>query len=290
MPASMTGFGVAEGVIDRRLLQVEIKSVNHRFFNFSGKYPADLVGLEQLLREEIRHLLARGHINCTIRWVDASETADEWDWNRLSKAADALRQVQQRLNLAGDLNLDTLFRFLDRQRDEPGTDVIPPSWNEVAPIVRAAAAACRESREREGAHLNQAILASLSLIESSAERVRERAPFRIELELARLRKRVGELLAGQPVPEDRLSQEIVILADRLDISEELIRLEAHCKALRSTLGSDEPLGKRLGFLVQEIGREINTIGSKANDAPIAHEVVGMKGELEKIREQVENLE
>ena len=163
-------------------------------------------------------------------------------------------------------------------------------WGEVEPIVAKAAAECRAMRAREGEALAAELRHRLDLLERRASGSRSRAPERLVRERDRLRAAVAELLDGKPVDEDRLAQEIAFLADRLDITEELVRFRAHLGAAREALAAAKPVGKQLGFLAQELGREVNTMGAKANDAEIAHEVIAMKGELEKFREQLENLE
>jgi uncharacterized protein (TIGR00255 family) len=145
-------------------------------------------------------------------------------------------------------------------------------------------------RRREGAALAAELRHRLDLLEASAGIIARRAPERLVRERERLRAAVSELLAGAAVDEARLAQELAYLADKLDITEELVRFRAHVAACRDTLGADKPVGKQLGFLAQELGREVNTMGSKANDAEIAQQVIAMKGELEKFREQLENLE
>jgi uncharacterized protein (TIGR00255 family) len=171
-----------------------------------------------------------------------------------------------------------------------GSDAAEIPWGEVEPIVAKAAAECRAMRAREGEVLVAELRHRLELLEASGERVAVRAPERLVRERDRLRGAVAELLDGKPVDEARLAQEIAFQADRLDITEELVRFRAHLGAAREALAAAKPAGKQLGFLAQELGREVNTMGAKANDAEIAHEVVAMKGELEKLREQLENLE
>jgi uncharacterized protein (TIGR00255 family) len=163
-------------------------------------------------------------------------------------------------------------------------------WAEVEPVVARAAADCRAMRLREGDALAAELRHRLELLEVAAAVIAGRAPERLVRERDRLRGAVAELLDGRPADEARLAQEIAFQADRLDITEELVRFRAHVAAVREALAGDQPAGKRLGFLAQELGREVNTMGAKANDAEIALQVIAMKGELEKFREQLENLE
>jgi uncharacterized protein (TIGR00255 family) len=163
-------------------------------------------------------------------------------------------------------------------------------WADVEPVVAQAAADCRAMRAREGQALASELRHRIELLERAAEAIARQAPDRLVRERDRLRGAVAELLDGRPVDETRLAQEIAFQADRLDITEELVRFRAHVVATREALAADRPVGKQLGFLAQELGREVNTMGSKANDAEIAQQVIAMKGELEKFREQLENLE
>jgi len=164
------------------------------------------------------------------------------------------------------------------------------AWSEVEPVVARASAECRAMRAREGAALAAELGHRMDLLEQAAERIAARGPERLVRERDRLRTAVAELLDGRPVDDARLAQEIAFQADRLDITEELVRFRAHVAAVREALAASRPTGKQLGFLAQELGREVNTMGSKANDAEIAQQVIAMKGELEKFREQLENLE
>jgi uncharacterized protein (TIGR00255 family) len=167
----------------------------------------------------------------------------------------------------------------------------PPviEWSDVGPVMSAAVAACQTMRQREGNALTDELRHRLTMLEAEAKVIAARAPERIVRERDRLRTAVAALLDGKTVDETRVAQEIAFLADRLDITEELVRFEAHLAACREVLGGKGQKGKQLGFLAQELGREVNTMGSKASDAIIAQQVILMKGELEKFREQLENL-
>lgn len=287
----MTGYGGAEGTTARGTLRIEIRTVNHRFLNVALKLPTELQPLEGELREALRQEFDRGHVAVSARWLGSDDGATQVtvDIGHARQVAAALHQLQAALGLGGELDLALIARqpdVLTRQAVAP----TPPDWAEVAPIVAAAAAECRLMREREGAALTQDILDRLGRLDAAAAEVASLAPARLLRERDRLRASVAELLDGRAMDETRLAQEIAVSADRLDVTEELVRFRTHTAACREALGGAEPAGKRLGFLAQEMGREVNTIGSKANDAEIARIVIGMKGELEKIREQLENLE
>jgi uncharacterized protein (TIGR00255 family) len=287
----MTGFGAAEGAVAGGWIRLEIRTVNHRHFNLATKLPAELAVLEGELRERLRREFDRGHVAVQARWTEspAGTSGFAVDLQRARLVTDRLRELQSALGLAGDVTLELVARQSD-VISTAGDDTGEIAWSDVEPIVAKAAAECRAMRAREGDVLVAELRHRLDLLEASGERVAARAPERLVRERDRLRKAVAELLEGKSVDEARLAQEIAFQADRLDITEELVRFRAHLGAAREALAAARPAGKQLGFLAQELGREVNTMGAKANDAEIAHEVIAMKGELEKLREQLENLE
>ena len=291
MPNSMTGFGAAEGPVAGGRLRVEIRSVNHRYFNLAPKLPADLSGLEGELRERLRREFDRGHLAVQARWTEYPERAGGLavDLDRARLVASRLRELQSALGLAGEVTVEMVARQPEvlSTTSEAAAEV---PWAEVEPVVARAAADCRAMRLREGDALAAELRHRLELLEVAAAVIAERAPERLVRERDRLRGAVAELLDGRQADEARLAQEIAFQADRLDITEELVRFRAHVAAVHEALAGDQPAGKRLGFLAQELGREVNTMGAKANDAEIAQQVIAMKGELEKFREQLENLE
>ena len=291
MPYSMTGFGAAEGPVAGRRLRVEIRTVNHRYFNLSAKLPSDLTAMEVELRERLRRDFERGHITVQARWTEAADADVGFaiDLDRARLVAARLRELQAALGLGGEVTLDLVARQPDVV-SHAGNGTSEIAWSEVEPVVARAGQECRSMRAREGEALTQELNHRLDQLEQSVQRIAALAPARLVRERDRLRTAVGQLLDGRTVDEERLSQELAFLADKLDITEEVVRFRAHVAAVRQTLSGDQAVGKRLGFLAQELGREVNTIGSKAGDAEIAQLVVAMKGELEKFREQLENLE
>ena len=287
----MTGFGAAEGPVAGGRLRIEIRTVNHRHFNLATKLPSELAAVEADARERLRREFDRGHVAVQGRWAEYPARAGAFavDFDRARLVAGRLRELQSALGLGGEVTVELVVRQAEvlTSTAESGLEV---SWAEVEPIVGQAAAECRVMRAREGEALVVELRHRVELLEASAGRIAARAPERLVRERDRLRAAVGELLDGRAVDETRLAQEIAFQADRLDITEELVRFRAHVAAVRDALAAERPVGKQLGFLAQELGREVNTMGSKANDAEIAQEVVAMKGELEKFREQLENIE
>jgi len=287
----MTGFGAGEGNAGGGRLRMEIRTVNHRFFNLAAKLPGDLASLEGALRDRLRRDLERGHLSVSVRWIErpAREAALALNIERARVVVARLRELQTSLGLAGEVSLDLVARQPEVLVFD-GAETPAVTWEELEPIAVEAIAECKAMRLREGAVLAAELAHRLDRIEAAAARVADLAPARLPRERDRLRAAVAELLDGTQVDEGRVAQELAFLADKLDITEELVRFAAHVSACRAALAGREPVGKQLGFLAQELGREINTMGAKANDAEIAQQVILMKGEMEKFREQLENLE
>jgi len=287
----MTGFGAAEGAVAGGRLRVEVKTVNHRYFNFAPRLPADLQPLEGEIRERVRRELPRGHVSVSARWVEESRAAPpvRADVERARMIVEELKRLALELGLSTEISLDLVARQPEVLGTTAGETAEVP-FAEVEPVIAAAAGACRAMRAREGAALAAELGARLDAIEEGARQIEARAPERLVRERDRLAANVAQLAGGVAIAPERLAQELALAADRLDIREELVRLREHVRASRALLARDGAVGKELGFLAQELGREINTIGSKANDAEIAHRVVALKGELERFREQLENLE
>jgi uncharacterized protein (TIGR00255 family) len=287
----MTGFGAGEGPAGGGRIRIEIRTVNHRHFNPAIKLPAELSALEGEIRERLRKDFDRGHIAVTVRWTEqpARAAAVRVDVERARALVTAFRQLQNEIRIAGEIDLATLLRQPD-VLVSASPDEAPATWAELEPIVAQAIAECKTMRRREGAVLADELRVRLDQLERSARAIETRAPDRVIRERNRLRLSVAQLLDGRAADETRIAQEIAFLADKLDITEELVRFGAHLKACRDALAGEQPVGKQLGFLAQELGREVNTLGSKANDAEITQQIIAMKGELEKFREQLENLE
>jgi uncharacterized protein (TIGR00255 family) len=291
MIRSMTGFGSADGTVGSWRVSVELRSVNHRFFNPSIKLPPALARWEPEVRDALRRSVNRGHVTLTARLDAAHDTGTVIDETLFSSYVERLRTLKQRYNLDGAIDLATVLRLPDVVAGE--RDVEEGNAGELLGIVERAAATLAESRISEGRRLAAFLEDRIKSIDTSVKRLAERAPGRLIEQRERLKANVAELAGSVQLDEQRLTQEIAILADRLDVGEELDRFHSHLIAFReslSTNGSDAAVGKRLGFLLQELLREANTTGSKANDVIMTKEVVGIKEELERIREQVENLE
>jgi uncharacterized protein (TIGR00255 family) len=290
----MTGFGAAEDRVLQGRLRIEIRTVNHRYFNPQLKLPADLAGVEIEMRERLRQLLERGHVAVTARWVEGPgpERTVTVDLARAQQVLAAAQQLKKKLKLKGTVDLAFVARHPDvlTAADGGGGGEQIAQWSDVQAVVERAAGEVVAMRAREGQALAVELNARLDALAAAASTIEEQAPARLKAEHARLKQVVAELTSQANVDEQRLALEIALLADRVDITEELVRFRAHVAAARAALKADQAVGKQLGFLAQELLREVNTMGSKANDARITQTVIAMKGDLEKFREQLENLE
>jgi uncharacterized protein (TIGR00255 family) len=295
MIRSMTGYGEAERDSPAGRLRLEVKTVNHRFFNPSVKTPHGFDKHEALITEVLKRHVQRGHVSVHLsidRGTSGVDSPYRPDLDRARAYFAALEEIRDELNVSGTVDLAmiaaeaSLVRGpeVDRRADvEPGL---------VTELVEAAAAQLVELRVAEGKRLEADFQERLAAIGTLLAAVAARAPRRLLEQRDRLREAVRELSQQVEVDEDRLAREIAYLAERWDISEEIVRFRSHVELFGEALAASdaEPVGKRLGFLVQEMNREANTIASKANDADVAHAAMGLKEEIERIREQVENVE
>jgi len=288
----MTGFGSADGAVAGGRLRIDIRTVNHRYYNPQLKLPGELSGAEGELRERLRQLLDRGHVSVSARWVEMPAGVDgvTVDLDRARAVVNAMRDLKKKLRLKGEPDVGLVARHPEVLRSGGNGGTPDIGWPDIQAIVEAAAKDVLAMREREGKALARDLLSRLDALESGAAKIDSRAPQRLTAEMARLKASVAELAAGVRVDEQRLALEIALMADRVDITEELVRFRTHVAACRDALKGSAAVGKQLGFLAQELLREVNTMGSKANDAEITHTVIAMKGELERFREQLENLE
>jgi uncharacterized protein (TIGR00255 family) len=292
MIRSMTGFGSAEGDVGGSRLSVEVRTVNHRFFNPSVKLPFAFSKWETEVRESLRKHIARGHVTVSAHIERPEAEGATIDEAKFAQHAAALIALRDRNKLGGEIDVATVLRMPDVIRTAGVEEPAEGTVDELVAVVEAAAAALTAMREAEGARLATVLLDRMTIVEQALGRIAVRAPERIVAQRDRLRENVKVLAEGIAVDEQRLAQEIAILADRLDVGEEIDRFGAHVAAFREVLAAkgSEPVGKRLGFVLQEMLREANTTGSKANDSTIQRDVLSIKEELERIREQVENVE
>lgn len=298
MIRSMTGYGEAVGPTAAGPVRVEMRSVNHRYLNVNARLPSAMTRWETEIREWLRGTFSRGHVNCTVRFdrevPDAAPPAMRLDEERVRGYLALFRELSGRYGVAGEPDLAILTRYPDIiVRDEEAAGAASEvAAEELRPIIVAAAERVVAMRQEEGKRLEADLRERIASIEGALGRIESAAPQRIEAERLRLTTAVEALLDERQADPDRLAQEIAILAERWDLNEELVRFRSHNELFLELLdaNADEPVGKRLTFLVQEMNREANTVGSKANDSGIAHLVVTIKDELERVREQAENVE
>jgi len=297
MIRSMTGYGEARKAIPEGELRVAIKTVNHRFFNAHLRTPSGFDHLEGTIQQWLRGFFSRGHVNYSLsldREVSQGvEGLPELDLERARHYRDLLAEMADTLALAGEVGVSDLLRFGDLFRaPEAGNRALELDPNLLKALTEEAAGAALEMREQEGARLETDLRGRLDAMGEALDGIEERAPRRLVEERDRLQAAIRELGESEEVDEDRLAREVAYLAERWDINEEIVRFQAHLQAFRETLSTDgsEPVGKRLGFLVQEMHREANTIGSKANDLEMSHASVAIREEIERLREQLENVE
>lgn len=287
----MTGFGSAEGPVGEGRLQVDVRSVNHRHLNVQLKLPSNLQDVEAQLRDVVRQRVQRGHVTVSARWTEElpRDASISVNVERAREVVSAMAELKRALDLDGEIDVGFVARQPEVLAFTAG-EVPAVETDGVTTVVNAALDALVAVRNKEGEALSQELDRLLSAMETAVAAVAGLAPGRITAERDRLQRSVAELLNGHRLDEDRLAQEIALLADKLDITEEIVRLRTHLEAARDALGRPDAIGKQLSFLSQEMLREVNTIGSKANNADIAQHVIAMKGELERFREQIENLE
>ncbi len=295
MIQSMTGFGRATREVDGLGLEVEARSVNHRHLDLRIRLPRALAEYETALKQRMQSRLSRGKVDVTVSLVmGAGATSLEIDEAIADQYVAASRRLGERHGLEASIDVSALLalpgvmRLVETEVD-PGTLRAP-----LEEALDEAVAALAAMRAAEGASLATEFEGRLATVEQLAERIEARAAEVVEAARQRLRKRAEQIEREVGLlDEARLHQEVVIAADRLDITEELVRLRSHVDQFRETLataGPGAPVGRRLDFLLQELGREANTVGSKASDAALAQDVVELKTELERIREQVQNVE
>lgn len=291
MIRSMTGFGAAAGLVGAARVSVELRTVNHRFFNPSLKLPSELSRWEGEVREALRRSIARGHVTLMARIEREAAGELAIDERRFADALETLRRLQRVHGLEEAPSVATVLRMPNVVSSERSAE-IGGTAEELVTLVRQAVAALTAMREAEGMRLAAVLTERIAVVEQALDRIAARAPERIVAERERLRAAVMELMGSATIDEQRLAQEVALLADRVDVAEEIDRFRSHIAAFRETLrrADSEPVGKRLAFLLQEMVREANTTGSKARDVAMTHDVVAVKEELERIAEQVENLE
>ncbi len=293
MIRSMTGFGRAEAELDGRTLVAEVRSVNHRFLEVSLRMPRGLQALENKLRKHVQERVSRGKLNLTVAWKGAGESGGEAsvDFDLAARYVTLLEELRGRFDFRDPVTLGQILALPDLVTwVEPSLDA-KTSWSLLTRSVDAAMDDLVAMREAEGKTLAKDLLDRNKTLTSHLKVIEKRAPERVREAKERLHTRVAELLQGEAeVDMDRLAVEAGFQAERMDCTEETVRLRSHVDQFRDTIKKGGSVGRKLNFLTQEMNREANTIGSKSYDSTISHEVIGLKEEIEILREQIQNIE
>ncbi|MBO6302180.1 MAG: YicC family protein [Ruminiclostridium sp.] len=292
MIRSMTGFGRDHRIIDGKEYLVEIRSVNSRYYEFNAKLPRQYMFLEEKLKSLVKSKMSRGkvEVSLSIYNIAAAETAVSVNDGVVENYLKVLRAAGEKFGLQDDLTLSSVFRMTDAftvVRAETDEDKI---WAAVKETAEAALERFVSMRETEGVKMRDDILEKLANIEKMTEQVCEYAPETVTAYREKLFAKMQEILENKQIDEQRILLEAGIYAEKIAVDEETVRLKSHFVQFRDMMNSDEPVGRKLDFLVQEMNREVNTTGSKAQDIRITRLVVDMKSEIEKIREQIQNIE
>lgn len=292
MIKSMTGYGRAQQLVDGMNITVEIKSVNHRYFEFSSKLSRTYGFLDEKLKSFFNGKLTRGKMECyvQIEAVEEPDTVISLNHSLVKGYIDAYKELAETYGLENDIKVSDISRVGDIfavRKQAADEDRI---WAAVSVVAEAALDGFISMREREGARLRDDVLSRLDEIIKNVEFIEERSPQTVAEYNEKLLGRLRELLNDTHIDEQRILTEAAIFADKIAVAEETVRLRSHISQLRMFLDSSEAIGKKMDFLIQELNREANTIGSKAQDVEIARRVVSIKAEIEKIREQIQNIE
>ena len=292
MIRSMTGYGRAEVLVNGRNILVEIRSVNHRYFEFSCRSPRAYGFLESRLKTYLQGKLSRGKVdvNVSIQTVEGSSASVQVNRELAASYVQALRALEEPLGLRDDLSLRVISRFSDIFTGNKETEDEDAIWADVLQVADEATGRFVQMRETEGAKMKEDVESRLDFILQAVEQVEARSPKTVEEYRARLYNKMSEVLGNTQIDEQRILTEAALYAEKIAVSEETVRLRSHVGQFRAILAQGGPVGRKLDFLIQECNRETNTIGSKAQDIEIARIVVDIKSEIEKIREQIQNIE
>lgn len=292
-PLSMTSFGRGEYQTGKRTWTAEVRSVNHRFCDIKIRIPRKYAALEERIKKEISSSYSRAHIDVTISYSGEEQGAVQLktDMELARQYHDCLKSISKELSLDSGPDLSILSGFREIITVESQEENLDEIWNSgIRQALQSALDECLKMRAAEGGNLKQDLQERLSLIAEASDKIEKMFPQLLAEKKTALEERLANLLSGVEIDQARLAQEVALLADKADVTEELVRLKSHISQFGNFLELDEPVGRRLDFLLQEFLREINTLASKISSAQVAHLAVELKNELEKMREQVQNLE
>lgn len=292
MIKSMTGYGRSQQLVDGMNITVEIKSVNHRYFEFSSKLPRNYGFLDEKLKSFFMGQLTRGKMECYVQveTVEEPDTIISVNHPLLKSYLEAYKEISETYGIENDVRVSSVARVSDIfsvRKQAADEDKI---WTAVSVVAQAALDGFVAMREREGERLKADVISRLDNILASVEFIESRSPETVKEYNEKLLARLRDLLSDTHIDEQRILTEAAIFADKIAVAEETVRLRSHISQMRSFLELSDAVGKKMDFLVQELNREANTIGSKAQDVEIARHVVSVKAEIEKIREQIQNIE
>lgn len=292
MIRSMTGYGAAEEIRNGRNIRVEIKSVNHRYFEFSAKVPRSFGFLEERMKRLLSDNISRGKVDVGVFIQTVDGITEEISINKevVKSYVEALRSVKDEFGLADDLTLSAVAKFPDAFTVVKAETDEEELWADVKAVAEKAVAAFVAMREAEGEKMKADVLEKAAFIEEKVAFVEKRSPETVKEYRERLYAKMREVLENNQIDDARIVQEAAIYSDKVAVDEETVRLRSHLSQLRKIVDMSEPVGRKLDFLIQEVNRETNTIGSKCSDVEIAQVVVDIKSEIEKIREQIQNIE
>lgn len=292
MIRSMTGYGRAQQTIEGMSISVEMKSVNHRYFEFYAKVPRTYGFLEEKLKSHIQSTVSRGKVECYV-YIEALEAEDctvKVNHTLAKGYIDALKELSERYSIPDDITVTSIARYNDIFSIHKAEADEEKIWNCVKTVTDEALASFVAMREKEGQKLKEDVLSRCDLIIKDVEFIEARSPQTVAEYNAKLIERMKTVLEDVHVDEQRLLTEAAIYADKVAVAEETVRLRSHVAQLHDFMESNAAIGRKLDFLIQEFNREANTIGSKAQDVEIAKRVINIKSEIEKIREQIQNIE
>ena len=292
MIKSMTGYGRAQITVEDMSVTVEIKSVNHRYFEFSARIPRAYGFLEEKLKSHLQQLISRGKVDCYVQ-IEALESDDvtvKVNHSLAKGYVDALKELAERYNLSDDISVSTVSRYSDIfsiHKNEADEEKI---WNAVKQAADVACEKFIEMRAVEGEKLKADLIEKIDVIAENVTFIEKRSPETVKEYHEKLKSKMAELLQDVHIDEQRILTESAIFAEKIAVDEETVRLRSHLQQFNQFFETDGPIGRKMDFLVQEMNREANTIGSKSQDIEIAKKVIAIKSEIEKIREQIQNIE
>ena len=292
MIKSMTGYGRNESVLEGKKITCEIKSVNHRYSDYSVKVPRYYGFMEDRVRKYVSNYISRGKVDIYISIDNFGDTDREILLNEgIAKTyIDALCQLRDSFGLKDDISVMSVARYSEIFKTQKIEEDEEELWNMVVEVMKPAVEQFVSMREREGERILEDLSNRVEYMRSLAKKVEERSPQTVDEYKNKLYTKIKEVLDNRTIDEARILTEVAIFADKVAVNEEIVRLESHFNEFYEIVNKNEPAGRKLDFLIQEINREINTTGSKANDIEIAKIVVELKGETEKLREQIQNVE